>query len=241
MFNSTSYALSEHIYDPSHTFKAMGNIKSGFGNFGVGALVTCSGGVYQRVNTSDADLKYAYGVLSGTVNAKSDTAIGGILHRGVFDVHEIYVAAKETFSPSNGDTSVTLSYTPKAGTVEVYVDDSLNTEWSIDGDDLTGFSAFAGTESVDVYYGWGAKKQTFTSTTSCDCEEAIKEGTLSVYDGDTKLTEGSGDDYTVNYTTGVITLASSPSGTVTVRYLTSDFISVLVDAEEMEIYAINKY
>jgi len=241
MFNSTLYSLSSYIYDPAHTFKAMGNIKSGFGNFGVGAMVSCSDGVYQRINTGNAALKYCYGVLSDTVNAQSDTAIGGILHRGVFDVHEIYVAAQETFSPANGATSVTLSYTPKVGTVEVYVDGTANTEWSIDGDDLTGFSAFAGTESVVVYYGWGAKKQTFTSTTSLACGEAIKEGTLSVYDGDTKLTEGASSNYTVNYSTGAITLAESPSGTVTVRYLTSDFMSVLIDAEEMEIYAINKY
>ena len=237
--NETAYSGMGN-YSTDKLVKGLATIESGFGYHNAGALLSLDAGVYKALDPSDADLKYAFGVLLEKADARTSAVSALVGVRGVFNLEFVYIPYYDEFAGDGTATEFTLSHRPQEGTVNVFVNGVKQAEgidYTVDYlESKIVFSTApdAGAE-IKVWYGSGVRHYRF-NTQGFSAGEAIKKGSLALYDETRLMAE---TEYTVDYTTGDITLNEAPSDYIDVYYITPDYELVLRNAEGQEIYVVN--
>lgn len=221
--------------------RGLGTIAAGFGYHSPGALLSLNAGVLVALDPSNADLKYAYGVLLERADARTSAASVLTAIRGVFALDFVFVPYHDSFAGDGSTTEFTLTHRPKENSVNVFVDGTKKAEgidYTINylSSKIIFNEAPSDGATINVWYGSGLRHYRF-NTQGFDAGEAIKKGSLALYEGSRLMAE---TEYTVNYSTGEITLNEPPDGYVDIYYITPDYELVLRDAEGQEIYVVNK-
>ena len=234
----------------SDVFKALGIISSGQGKYPAGGLWTVSGKEYVKIdpNATD-DTAVTYGVNLSSIDARTESQLATIGHRGTFTLEKVFVPKYASFTGDGTTTVFSLGEPPKQGTVSVAVDGTLqleNTDYTVDytTGDITFSTAPASNANIEIWYGRALiedKHKQFNgdgTTTVFSVGESIEYDFVEVFVDGEQQTKGT--DYTVDYTTGDITFTTAPASgaAIDVYYKHVVYESVVRKAEDNEIYLI---
>ena len=247
-FEGSTWAPNELAQ--SDVFKALGIIASGQGKYPAGGLWTVSGKEYVKINPSATDdTAVTYGVNLSSIDARSESQLTTIGHRGTFTLEKVFIPKYQSFVGDGATTTFSLGEPPKQGTVSVAIDGTLkleNTDYTVDYStgDITFTAAPESGATIEIWYGRALiedKHRQFGgdgTTTTFSVDETIEWDYIEVFVDGIQQTKGT--DYTVDYSAGTITFTTAPSAGAVIDVYYKHVVdeSVIRKAEDNEIYLI---